>query len=158
MPDSPAAPILLNAMALLPILEFPDPRLRTVAAPVDAARIAEPGFQMSFAAVAALVVAAEATRPSGKGAVGHLNAIFVTSAVASLATLPVSLFHFGRATHYAVLGNLLAMPVMGYGCGWGFCLISVPLTDGLSVFLIRRLIPRSSSGSMVDGWMTLAPK
>ena len=32
-------------MALLPILEFPDPRLRTVAAPVDAARIAEPGFQ-----------------------------------------------------------------------------------------------------------------
>ncbi len=32
-------------MALLPILEFPDPRLRTVAVPVDAARIAEPGFQ-----------------------------------------------------------------------------------------------------------------
>ncbi|HWU70628.1 MAG TPA: peptide deformylase [Pseudoxanthomonas sp.] len=32
-------------MALLPILEFPDPRLRTVATPVDAARIAEPGFQ-----------------------------------------------------------------------------------------------------------------
>jgi competence protein ComEC len=31
-----------------------------------------------------------------------------------LATLPVSLFHFGRATHYAVLGNLLAMPVMGF--------------------------------------------
>ncbi len=32
-------------MALLPILEFPDPRLRTVAAPVDPARIAEPAFQ-----------------------------------------------------------------------------------------------------------------
>ena len=32
-------------MALLPILEFPDPRLRTVAVPVDAARIAEPAFQ-----------------------------------------------------------------------------------------------------------------
>jgi competence protein ComEC len=76
--------------------------------------IAEPGFQMSFAAVAALVAAAEATRPSGRGILGHLNAIFVTSAVASLATLPVSLFHFGRATHYAVLGNLLAMPVMGF--------------------------------------------
>ena len=72
--------------------------------------IAEPGFQMSFAAVAA----AEASRPTGRGVVGHLNAIFVTSAVASLATLPVSLFHFGRATHYAVLGNLLAMPVMGF--------------------------------------------
>ena len=75
--------------------------------------ITEPGFQMSFAAVAALVAAAEASRGAGRGVIGHLNAIFVTSAVASLATLPVSLFHFGRATHYAVLGNLLAMPVMG---------------------------------------------
>ena len=33
------------AMALLPILEFPDPRLRTKAAPVDPARIADPQFQ-----------------------------------------------------------------------------------------------------------------
>jgi len=32
-------------MALLPILEFPDPRLRTVAAPVDPARVTEPAFQ-----------------------------------------------------------------------------------------------------------------
>ena len=32
-------------MALLPILEFPDPRLRTKAVPVDAARLAEPSFQ-----------------------------------------------------------------------------------------------------------------
>ena len=32
-------------MALLPILEFPDPRLRTVAAPVDLSRVASPEFQ-----------------------------------------------------------------------------------------------------------------
>ena len=32
-------------MALLPILEFPDPRLRTVATPVDPARIADAQFQ-----------------------------------------------------------------------------------------------------------------
>lgn len=32
-------------MALLPILEFPDPRLRTKAAPVDPARIGEASFQ-----------------------------------------------------------------------------------------------------------------
>ena len=35
-------------MALLPILEFPDPRLRTKAVPVDAARLAEPSFQQLF--------------------------------------------------------------------------------------------------------------
>ena len=32
-------------MALLPILEFPDPRLRTVAVPVDPSRVAQPAFQ-----------------------------------------------------------------------------------------------------------------
>ena len=32
-------------MALLPILEFPDPRLRTQAVSVDPSRLADPGFQ-----------------------------------------------------------------------------------------------------------------
>jgi peptide deformylase len=32
-------------MALLPILEFPDPRLRTKAVPVDAAHVTTPAFQ-----------------------------------------------------------------------------------------------------------------
>ena len=32
-------------MALLPILEFPDPRLRTVAAPVDLSQVASAQFQ-----------------------------------------------------------------------------------------------------------------
>ena len=32
-------------MSLLPILEFPDPRLRTKAVPVDSAQIADPAFQ-----------------------------------------------------------------------------------------------------------------
>ena len=35
-------------MALLPILEFPDPRLRTKAAPVDVARLADLSFQQLF--------------------------------------------------------------------------------------------------------------
>ena len=43
----------------------------------------------------------------------HIQAIALTSLIASLATLPFAMFYFGRATHYAVLGNFLAMPVMG---------------------------------------------
>ena len=35
-------------MALLPILEFPDPRLRTKAVPVDPARLADPALQRLF--------------------------------------------------------------------------------------------------------------
>ena len=40
--------------------------------------------------------------------------IAITSFVGSIATAPFAVFHFDRATHYAVLGNLLAMPVMGF--------------------------------------------
>lgn len=43
----------------------------------------------------------------------HLRGIALTSFVASLATLPFAMFYFGRATHYPLMGNLLAMPVMG---------------------------------------------
>jgi competence protein ComEC len=80
--------------------------------------ITEPGFQMSFAAVSALIAVAEweagRERLFPRGWLyRHVRAIAMTSLVASLATLPFAVFYFGRATHYAVLGNLLAMPVMG---------------------------------------------
>jgi competence protein ComEC len=80
--------------------------------------IAEPGFQMSFAAVAALIAVAEweasreRTAPRGR-LYRWIQGIVITSLVGSLATLPFAIFHFGRATHYAVLGNLIAMPVKG---------------------------------------------
>lgn len=85
----------------------------------------EPGFQMSFAAVMSLIAVAEweATRekygtPPGSPIVMHvrryLRGITVTSLVGSLATIPFAIFHFNRATHYAVLGNLFAMPIMGF--------------------------------------------
>jgi competence protein ComEC len=85
--------------------------------------IIEPGFQMSFAAVVGLVAVAEweRSRPYVEGqfwplpGVRHyLKGIAVTSFVGSIATAPFAAFHFDRATHYAVLGNLLAMPIMGF--------------------------------------------
>ena len=81
--------------------------------------IIEPGFQMSFAAVSALIAVAEWERirrgaiPQGP-LMRYLGAIAFTSLVGSLATMPFAIFTFNRATHYAVLGNLLAMPVMGF--------------------------------------------
>jgi competence protein ComEC len=86
--------------------------------------VTEPGFQMSFAAVAALIAVAEWEQRrlinNRGGLVPHgtlyryLRGIFLTSLVGSLATMPFAIFTFDRATHYAVLGNLLAMPVMGF--------------------------------------------
>jgi len=85
----------------------------------------EPGFQMSFAAVMSLIAIAEweATHTAHEIAQGsvyfaqarrYLRGITMTSFVGSVATIPYAIYHFDRATHYAVLGNLLAMPIMGF--------------------------------------------
>jgi competence protein ComEC len=84
----------------------------------------EPGFQMSFAAVVGLIAVAEweQARPRGDDFAPkrfaqlrrYMRGIATTSLVGSIATVPYAIYHFDRATHYAVLGNLIAMPVMGF--------------------------------------------
>jgi competence protein ComEC len=84
--------------------------------------ILEPGFQMSFAAVVGLVAVAEWERSRQRsentlplpGVRRYMRGIATTSFVGSVATAPYAAFHFDRATHYAVLGNLLAMPIMAF--------------------------------------------
>jgi competence protein ComEC len=79
-----------------------------------------PGFQMSFAAVAALIAAYEAWRfrPRRKGRLerpnpvtAFLGGLSMTSIVAGLATSAFAIFHFHRMASYGLIGNLLAMPV-----------------------------------------------
>lgn len=96
---------------------------------LDPAAVAGPGYQMSFAAVLALVSAFEAwsrhreSRPRPPPATplgrlvekggGWVAGVIVTSLVAGLATAPAAAFHFGRVAPFGLLGNLLAMPVVG---------------------------------------------
>jgi len=116
--------VMLAMMLLAILLDRPALSMRSLglaavilllARPVS---ITEPGFQMSFAAVASLVAVAEWEQrrarlvPHG-WLYRHVRGIALTSLVASFATLPFAIYYFGRATHYAVLGNLLAMPLMG---------------------------------------------
>ncbi len=88
--------------------------------------VLEPGFQMSFGAVAALVAAWEAWRdrrvrrladdsvfPGQRIMRRALRAVFavgLTTLVAGLATAPFAAFHFERVASYSLLGNLLAAP------------------------------------------------
>lgn len=116
--------VMLAMMLLAILLDRPALSMRSLglaavilllARPVS---ITEPGFQMSFAAVASLVAVAEweqrRARLVPRGWLyRHIRGIAMTSLVASFATSPFAMYYFGRATHYAVLGNLLAMPLMG---------------------------------------------
>jgi competence protein ComEC len=90
----------------------------------------QPGFQMSFAAVLALVRSYELwarykfganksqviKRRSAIGALGHWGGAFIvgllaTSFIAGSITSLVGMAHFGTMAKYGLLANLLAMPV-----------------------------------------------
>jgi competence protein ComEC len=123
--------IMLAAMLAAILFDRPALSMRSVALAATVIlllrpeSITEPGFQMSFAAVVGLVAVAEweQKRRAAQERDGprrfasirrYMHGIAITSFVGSVATAPYAAFHFDRATHYAVLGNLLAMPVMGF--------------------------------------------
>ena len=87
----------------------------------DPSTIFRPSFQLSFAAVVALIAAWEMMRPQDDRdrsiAVrigGYLGGIALTSIVAGLATLLFSIYHFQQTSPLGVLGNLLSLPLVGF--------------------------------------------
>jgi len=91
--------------------------------------LAGPSFQMSFAAVLALVATWELASPRlaawrrgssasapahlARGLALYLGGIAFTSLIAGLATLPFAAFHFHRIAVWGLATNLLAVPLMG---------------------------------------------
>lgn len=83
------------------------------------------GFQMSFAAVIALIASYETVarhiRPRGEAAFGGLvrfavffAGIILTTVIASVAIAPFTIYHFHQNQHYAVLANLIAVPLCNF--------------------------------------------
>lgn len=76
--------------------------------------LAEPGFQMSFAATAALVAGFAVTAgwrlPGWARAVAML---VLSSVLAGFASAPFAAAHFNRFTDYGLLANVVASPLMG---------------------------------------------
>lgn len=83
-----------------------------------------PSFQMSFAAVAAMIAAFERTPGARKepeappGPLSRLRGVLavmvVTTLVAGLATDPFATFHFHRITMYGLIGNALTLPLVEF--------------------------------------------
>jgi len=81
-----------------------------------------PSFQMSFAAVIALIAVYEIirhrfTRWRGDGSFArrlmiYLLGVAITSLIAGLATAPFAAYHFGRLASYGLAANMIAVPVM----------------------------------------------
>nr|WP_281501839.1 ComEC/Rec2 family competence protein [Aliiroseovarius sp. F20344] len=83
--------------------------------------LTEPGFQMSFAATAALVSVFAWLRDRSRSETARrlpgwarpIAAVVISSAVAGLATAPIGAAHFNQVSHYGLVANLLSVPIMG---------------------------------------------
>lgn len=78
--------------------------------------LAEPGFQMSFAATVALILSYEPWRKVAPHVPRWLRPaamLVISSVVAGVATAPLAAAHFNRMSEYGLLANLLAVPVVG---------------------------------------------
>ncbi|OEO29019.1 hypothetical protein VW23_027390 [Devosia insulae DS-56] len=87
----------------------------------DPASVFRASFQLSFAAVVALIGAWELMRPpEGRQTSllartgGYLWGIMLTSLIAGAATLLFSVYHFQQTAPLGVLGNLFTMPLVGF--------------------------------------------
>jgi competence protein ComEC len=124
--------IMIAVLFLAVFLGRPAISLRNVAFSAGAILIPYPeslldaGFQMSFAAVTALIALYEGRRffiPPRDGplwrrlALGGLSnvaAVSLTTVVAGVSVSPLSAYHFHNIQYYAILGNLFGLPVVSY--------------------------------------------
>jgi competence protein ComEC len=83
-----------------------------------------PSFQMSFAAVGALIAFYETYRsrlgswrreagPVGRAALYALG-IALTTVICTVSTAPYTVFHFNRFAVYSVAANIIAVPITGF--------------------------------------------
>ncbi len=106
-------------------------------------------FQMSYAAVGALILFYEATREWwrrvyrnagwGRRAALYILGICGTSVAAGLATAPFSLFHFQQFSVYGLLANLLALPVLSFVVMPAVVMTFLTLPFGLEAWPVRML-------------------
>lgn len=108
--DRPALALRNVAIAaLLILLAYPESLL-------------DAGFQMSFAAVTALVASSEAVRrclETGTQTRGHrfvrfFGEIVASTLIASAAVAPFAAFQFHQSQQYAVLANVIAIPICNF--------------------------------------------
>jgi competence protein ComEC len=125
--------IMMSIVLIAVLLDRPALTMRNVALAalliliVSPESLFDPSFQMSFAAVVGLVALVEANSRREHDrledvsfvwrGLRRLKAIIVadamTTLVATAAVAPFAIYHFHRLSHYGVVANLLALPLVG---------------------------------------------
>lgn len=105
----------------------------------------DPGFELSFTAVAAIFLAVPRIEAllAGYPVPGRLATMVAVSAACSLATAPVLLIQFGTVPLYSVPANAFAEPVVGPLLGFG-----------LVTAVLGTVLPPAAVGlAWVNGWL-----
>jgi competence protein ComEC len=151
--------IMMSIMLVAVILERPALTMRNVALAALLILVAspeslfDPSFEMSFAAVVALVALYEwlaARRREGLGDVSRLwrslhrggalvGGAALTTLVASTAIAPFAVYHFHRMTEYGLIANLLAAPVVSLLIMPMALLALVAMPFGLEVWPLKAM-------------------
>ncbi|MGH6824647.1 ComEC/Rec2 family competence protein [Methyloceanibacter sp.] len=125
--------IMMSIVLFAMILDRPALTMRNVAFAallillVAPASLFDPSFEMSFAAVVGLVALVEANSKRVDDGVRDVSFLWrglrrlwaiavadvVTTLVATAAVAPFAIYHFHRMSHYGVVANLLALPLIG---------------------------------------------
>lgn len=132
------------------------------------AHLFRPGFQLSFAAVIGILVAVGRVEPLLEGFwrkrwVYTIALFFVASIAATVATAPISAWHFGTVPVAGLISNLIMVPLAGLTAHLGLLLISLhPVSStasGWLAWLIDRLLVFSTqvAAYFADmSWATLS--
>ena len=145
--------VLLFTLLDRPVLSFQSLAIAMMAVLfISPWSVVTPGFQMSFAATAALISAYQLEPGANKNwsANGYsdkvwtfLKATLITSLVAGLATAPFALYHFGRSAPLGLLANITVMPIISLVCVPLAVATAITLPFGLegpSLWLLSRVL------------------
>lgn len=105
----------------------------------------EPGFQLSFAAVASIFVAVGRVerRLEGYPVPARLGTVLAVSLVCGVATAPIVWLHFGAVPVFSVLANALAAPV-----------VAPLLGMALAAAALEPIVPSAALAlGWVNGWL-----
>ena len=138
-----------------------------IVATLNPSVVLSPGFLMSFAAVLGIIAFYEknaaklrkwyaSSHLSGKiGA--YFAGIIITDLVASLMTLPYSMYYFNQISVYTTLGNVLAGPIIAFWVMPALLLFLISMLFGGSVCVIKILASGVQLINQIAAWVSSLP-
>lgn len=128
--------------------------------------VLDAGFQMSFAAVVSLIAAYEAARERTeeqdrrgwlRAVAFFLGGILLSTVIASVAVAPFGAYHFHQSQQYALLANLIAVPICNLVVMPAALMTLVLMPLGLEAFPLAAMAKGIDAMTATAYWVAALP-